>query len=475
MSRTLIVSLGLMFSAAAHADRTELDPAFDGDGRAAFSDSNRQLNVLAHLPRSDGGSTAVINSHGNTAGNQSTVDVIFLAKYSAAGVHEGARLVSGAEFSQVGAAAIDSQDRVIIVGTINNANASNISDFRVIRVLSTGHRDTSFSGDGIIDIDFALGGNNADHALGVTVDAQDRVIVVGEVERVTTGDFDFGVVRVTTEGVLDVGFHMDGKRAIPFDLPGAIQFDSARAVVISAEGRMTIGGTARHTALGGGFGVTRIALARLLDNGNFDISFCNVSCNYMSTYTEIHSGRRIIYYGNDTPPQSDTLAAMSINGASELLTAGTTPGIGESLGYIQKFSADGNWTNEVATQGGASGNTQIGGVHWTTPNLSGGGNVVLTGTSAVDNVLFFAERFDRFLAPTPNWGDLGPASSIYAWSASGAFGDHAGNQAGLSAIDTQGRVLAGGRYRKLSPSDDFSASVVRLTYHGQTLFKNDFE
>lgn len=475
MSRTLILSLGLLFAAMAHADRTELDPAFQGDGRADFSDANRQMNALAHLPRSDGGSIAVINSHGNTAGNQSTDDLIFLAKYSAAGVHEGGPFVIGAAFSKVGAAAIDSQNRVIIVGTINNASASNIADFRVIRVLPNGQRDNSFSGDGIIDIDFALGGNNADHALGVTVDSQDRVIVVGEVERVTTGDFDFGVARVTTEGVLDVGFHMDGKRAIPFDLPGGVQFDTARAVVISAEGRMTIGGTARHAALGGGFGVTRIALARLLDNGNFDISFCNVSCNYMSTYTGIHSGRRVIFYGNDTPPQSDTLAAMSINNANELLTAGTTPGSGETLGYVQKFAADGNWSNETTTQGGASGNTQIGGVHWTTPNLPGGGNVVLTGTSAVDNVLFFAQRFDSVLSPAPNWGDLGPASSVYVWSASGAFGDHAGNRAGLSAIDTQGRVLAGGRYRKNSAADDFSASIARLTYHGPNLFKNGFE
>lgn len=474
MQRTcLILTLALAASSAA-ADRTELDVTFDGDGRDDFSVPNRQLNVLAHLPRSDGGSIAVINDHGIQGGNQSTDDLIYLAKYSAAGGHENAPLVIGAAFSVVGAATIDSQNRVVIVGTIN-IDTNNVSDFRVIRVLPNGQRDTSFSGDGILDIDFALGGNHADHALGVTVDAQDRIVVVGEVERPATGDFDFGIARITTGGALDVSFDLDGKRVIFFDLPGSIPFDSARAVVVGADGRITIGGTARHTALGGGFGTLRIALARLLDNGNFDTSFCNVSCNFMSTYTGIHSGRRIIFYGNDTPPNSDTLAAISINAANELLTAGTTPGSGETLGYVQKFAADGNWSNEVATQGGASGNTQIGGVHWTTPNLPGGGNVVLTGSSAVDNVLFFAQRFDPSLSPTPNWGDFGPANSVYVWSASGGFGDPAGDRAGLSAIDTQGRVLAGGRYRKTSPTDDFSASIVRLTYQGPNLFKNSFE
>jgi hypothetical protein len=182
MQRTcLILTLALAASSAA-ADRTELDVTFDGDGRDDFSVPNRQLNVLAHLPRSDGGSIAVINDHGIQGGNQSTDDLIYLAKYSAAGGHENAPLVIGAAFSVVGAATIDSQNRVVIVGTIN-IDTNNVSDFRVIRVLPNGQRDTSFSGDGILDIDFALGGNHADHALGVTVDAQDRIVVVGEVER----------------------------------------------------------------------------------------------------------------------------------------------------------------------------------------------------------------------------------------------------------------------------------------------------
>lgn len=134
-------------------------------------------------------------------------------------------------FSRVAGATIDSQGRIIVVGSTGTGGAV---DFRVVRLLSTGLPDNSFSGDGMVDIAFNLGGNNSDAANAVAVDDQDRIVVVGEVERAATGDFDFGTARLTTTGALDTSFNGSGKRVTHFDLAASMRFDNARAVAIDS-------------------------------------------------------------------------------------------------------------------------------------------------------------------------------------------------------------------------------------------------
>ncbi len=207
----------------------------------------------------------------------------------------------------------------------------------------------------------------------------------------------------------------------------------------------------------------------------YDASFCPGSRNYMSTYTGINSGRRVIYYGSDTPARADSLAAMSINAAGELLTAGTTPGSGETLGYVQKFNGSGNWTNETSSQGGAGagGNVYVGGVHWSN------GLVVLTGASGPNEEFFFAQRFDGVLAPSTAWGFVGPGNSVYLWNAGSGFGDVGDNRPAISSIDPGSRILAGGIYKASTLGDPYSATIARFTYNGapttNAIFANGFE
>ena len=453
---------------------TALDSSFANAGRANYTAGAYYKSTVAHLYRPGGGSVVLL-TYSDVDGSNNPVGPYTLGAYfySDAGVYTvGANPATYLNFSRVAGATIDSQGRIIVVGSTGTGGAV---DFRVVRLLSTGLPDNSFSGDGMVDIAFNLGGNNSDAANAVAVDDQDRIVVVGEVERAATGDFDFGTARLTTTGALDTSFNGSGKRVTHFDLAASMRFDNARAVAIDSAGRISIAGGAYDAARS----VTRIALARLTDAGLADTSFCPDSCNYMDSYTAINNGRRVIFYGSATPALSDQVAAMAINQDGALLIAGTTPGSGETLGFIQRFDTSGNWVAETTTQGGAGGQMFIGGVHWRNPSISES-DILLTGVSGPGAELFFAQRFDALLFAKANWGIVGPSSSVYIWSASGGFGDLGDDRPARSTIDSTGRVLVGGRFRASAPSNPYSATASRLTSTDAQpaaidIFKNSFE
>ena len=473
MKRTcLMITLALAAPCVA-ADNTSLDPSFGTAGRSNLTAGAYYKGVVAHLPRPGGGSVVVTSFSDVNAGNNPLGPyTLGLYPFQASGTPSAGQSVpTNVNFAAIGGAAIDSQGRVVVIGSTGGPDGS--IDFRVARLLPTGLPDNSFGGDGIVDIAFNLGGSNHDIANAVAIDAQDRIVVVGSVQRASADDIDFGSARLLGNGALDTSFNGSGKRVTFFDLATTSRSDLASTVVIGSNGLINIGGR----AFDGGLNVWRIGLVRLTDAGAPDVTFCPGSCNFMGTYNAINNGRRVIFYGNDVPAVSDSISAMSINAVGELVTAGTTPGVGETLGYVQKFDTAGNWLAEVATQGGLGGQVWIGGVHWTQPGTPDS-NVVLTGVSGPNEEFFFAQRFDSALFPTANWGALGPSNSVYPWTASGDFGDMGDNRPGRSSIDSAGRVLVGGQFKSGSLSNPYSSTASRLTYNGSVaieVFKNSFE
>lgn len=474
--RTRHVALGLVLACASLvtlADSIELDPAFANNGRVNYTFGD-YFKTLAHLPRPGGGSVAVI--HYRATGNVSCVDgrdCIALYPFTDAGAALPALTVpSNLNFSTVRGAAIDSQGRVVVVGSLQISGGDH--DFRIARILPSGAADLTFSSDGLTNIAFDLGGGNGDYANAVAIDDQDRIVVVGQVERMSAGDTDFGIARLLSNGTLDASFDSDGKRQVAFDLAATLRLDAAYAVAIS-NAKIIIGGI----ALDGSLSVTRVGLARLLDNGAYDVTFCQITCNFMSTYTTINTGRRVIFYGNDMPAQSDSLTALAINAAGEMVTAGTTPGSGETFGYVQKFDAAGNWVAETITQGGVNASrVYIGGVHWSNVS-SAASTVVLTGVSGPNEEFFFAQRFTSVLDPSANWGFIGPSNSVYLVAAGNGLGDVGDNRPAISRLDAGGRVLAGGIYKVAALTDPHSAHIHRLRSVGgsgaDAIFKNGFE
>ena len=463
-----------------------LDPNFASAGKYNAPFPGSDFRLLAHLQRPDGTSVGVVFYDGN--GCPAGRHCLGLYPFNAIGALTGVLQVptaGQATFSKrtggivldpvlIKAAAIDSQGRIVIVGT---EQFGSLFDFKVVRLLPTGQPDTTFDGDGVQTIDF---NGNEDLAFGVSIEpTTDKIVVVGQV-RVSATDTDFGVVRLLANGALDPSFNSTGKRTVPFDLSAS---NTDRAVAVTATSNLIyIAGTATDN------GVSRIALTRLLNSGGYNTGFCSGSCSFQGSYTAINSGRRVLFYGAQGAT-SDFVEAASANLAAspaEWVYAGTrnsgAPNF-VSQAFVQKVAANGDYANEVLTDGGFASTSQyrIGGVHWVNPNDATSG-IVLTGTSGLDGIAFFAQGMNSALVATPNWGSAGPNNSVALYAATGGIGDTNGmDLPAQSSVDSAGRILLGGSYLSGNTNaPPYSITIARFrggftTPPVDPIFKNGFE
>ena len=366
----------------------------------------------------------------------------------------------------VKAAAIDSQGRIVIVGT---EQFGQVFQFKVIRLLANGQPDTSFDGDGI-----ALPGyftaQNKDFAESVAIDGSDRIVVAGRTTYSAT-DTDFAMLRLTSTGALDTSFSGDGRLVLGFDLNGAA-FDGATAVAIRPGGQIYLAGYAKDKLTT----IYRIALAKLLPAGTLDYNFCPTTCTYQGPYTNIHDGKRVLYYGNHTDNLDDFVQAMTVNVSGEMVYAGThATGNGDFRVFTQKVALNGDYANEGLTDVGVSGAQTyfVGGIRYFDSN-SGISDLVLTGSAGPNGEFFFAQGLDGALVPKSNWGTSGTNNSVLLYSAEGGFGDNPGDRPAIPSIDANGSVLVGGSFFWYTSPSNYSINVMRLAAT-DVIFRNGFE
>jgi uncharacterized delta-60 repeat protein len=197
--------------------------------------------------------------------------------------------------------AIQPDGKIVVVGS---TDVGGNNDFAVIRVLADGSGlDPAFGGGtGKVTIGFNLGGGNDDRATGVALQADGRIVVVGSVERVTAGDFDFGVARLKTDGTLDTTFDGDGKRQVFFDLGGTNE-DKATAVAIQTDQLIVVAGYAVTAGTSADF-----AVARLKTDGSLDTTFDT-------------DGRQTVNFSND-----DRANAVAVRPDGRIVLAGSWDG-----------------------------------------------------------------------------------------------------------------------------------------------------
>jgi hypothetical protein len=184
-----LLAAAALASASAFGDNTSIDTSFATSGRYNATFAGNTFRALAHLAKPGGGSLAIAQYRTiSGSGCPANSDCLGLYNFSSAGVGAAALTVPvslnfsttsflGNLFPTVSGAAIDSQGRIVVVGGIQISG--NNYDYRIVRILPTGLADTSFSGDGIADIAFDLGGGNRDIARAVAIDSADRIVVAG--------------------------------------------------------------------------------------------------------------------------------------------------------------------------------------------------------------------------------------------------------------------------------------------------------
>ena len=149
---------------------------------------------------------------------------------------------------------IDSQGRIVVAGTTfpeAGTNQAFIARFR-----ANGEPDTSFDGDGYLELPSA----NASGINDLVIDQQDRIIVAGNRNGPTT-NFDFFVARVLPIGQLDPFFSGDG--ILTIDRGG--DFDILDGVDLDSQGRIV--------ATGGAGSPSRITVIRVNPDGTPDPDF----------------------------------------------------------------------------------------------------------------------------------------------------------------------------------------------------------
>lgn len=184
---TALIGAALVGATPVFADNTALDTTFAANGRANYTYAGANyFRTLAHLPRPGGGSVAIVYFLFPPDTCQTGRICFGLYPFASSGSALPPLLVDPSlNVSTIGGAAIDSQGRIVLVGSRLQFGADR--DFRVIRLLPNGSADTSFSSDGEVEIAFDRGGNNGDYAHAVAIDAQDRIVVVGQVQKQGSG------------------------------------------------------------------------------------------------------------------------------------------------------------------------------------------------------------------------------------------------------------------------------------------------
>jgi uncharacterized delta-60 repeat protein len=245
------------FALARYEPNGKLDPSFSGDGQVTtdfFGGSDSALSVA-------------IDSHRRVVAAGYWCELagcdwnLALARYNHDGSLDGSfgrdgRVRSGLTFAPR-AVAIDSRDRIVVVGS---SAARGEARFAVARYKPNGTLDRSFGSEGVVTTSMGPP-NRTDFANSVAIDSRGRIVAAGY-----THDRDdkrlFAVARYKPDGRLDASFSGNGKLRTAL---GGISY--ANSVAIDPRGRIVAGGVgqrSRHPVF---------ALARYKSNGRLDRTF----------------------------------------------------------------------------------------------------------------------------------------------------------------------------------------------------------
>ena len=211
-----------------------LDPTFNGSGYITFAFGI--YGDIAHSLAIDSQNRIVVAGGCNTG---LAVGNFAVARLTPAGIldstfnSDGKTLIELSQLDTAYGVAVDSQDRIVVVGDIVNGGSF---DFGAARLTPAGVLDATFDGDGKQTISI---GATSDFARDVAIDSQDRVVIAGSA---TNANEDFALVRLTAIGALDSQFNGNGKLAFAFGAGN----DTANAVAIDSLDRVVAVGSTRN-------------------------------------------------------------------------------------------------------------------------------------------------------------------------------------------------------------------------------------
>ncbi len=171
---------------------------------------------------------------------------------------------------QCNALAVQSDGKIIAAGTSQiEINGTTYSYFSAARFLPSGELDVSFGNNGTMYIDFiiAQGSEQNDSCTCVGIQPNGTIILGG---RSQNSEFTtvFSAVQLLPNGQLDTNFgghngQISGTIYVPTKIAGGCFSDNCNSLTLTSNGSIILGGNSNG----------RFALAKILQNGQFDSSF----------------------------------------------------------------------------------------------------------------------------------------------------------------------------------------------------------
>jgi uncharacterized delta-60 repeat protein len=146
------------------------------------------------------------------------------------------------------AVSIQPDGKIVAAGSATNMSGN--LDLAVVRFDAAGNPDPGFGSAGKMNVDIF---GSIDQANGVVVQADGKIVVAGTAWALGSSDSDYLILRLNSDGTVDVAFGTAGLALVSF-----ADHDEGNAVALQSDGKIVVGGSAgTDSILTSNFGLVR--------------------------------------------------------------------------------------------------------------------------------------------------------------------------------------------------------------------------
>lgn len=229
------------------------DATFSGDGAVTtsfFSGYDAKARAVAVQP--DGKIVAAGFTNSATGYDFAVVRLLTTGTFDNTFSGNGRHTTDlGSAYDEAWAVAIQPDGKILVAG---KTFVTSHYEFAIVRYLDDGSLDTTFDDDGIANVNMASGCN----AMGMVIQSDGKIVVTGPAQN--GGGNDIGVARLNIDGSLDTSFGTGGKTIVDIG-----SNDEPWGIAIQGTGRIVIGGQTNND-LSSDFGLIRLKTDGTLDS-----------------------------------------------------------------------------------------------------------------------------------------------------------------------------------------------------------------
>ena len=399
--------LSLLIYTIALAAAGDLDTTFSGDGKLT-TDISGNSSDGAWGVAINAGKIVVVGENGG-AGSDFAV-VRYLATNGALDTSfsgDGKVLTDFGDFERARGVAVQSDGKIVVVG--ETCDGSWVCDLAVARYRVGGGLDTTFDGDGKVEIDFGSGNNGT--LKGVVIQPDGKIVIAGYMHN--GSNYDFAVYRLNTDGSLDNTFSGDGRAQIAF---ASGRNDSGVDLVLVSS-KIVVAG---YTCDGSGENCN-MAVLRLNANGSRDTTFSS-------------DGWAVANFGGE-----DRGWAIAAQSDDKIVVAGRKETAGDGYFALARFNTNGTLDTTFSSDGKVTTNLTLGqydSAHAIA--IQANGRILVAGTTGGSAAEDFAlVRYRSNGALDTSFSADGIVTTNFF------FGDHAFGM----ALHANGKILVAGRIK----------------------------